>query len=64
MGKLGRRDKLRVCYSHIHSTIYKIINKDLLYSTGDFTQYSVIIYKGKEFEKEWICIYIYIYIYN
>ena len=27
-------------------------NRDLLYSTGNFTQYSVIIYKGKESEKE------------
>ena len=28
-----------------------ITNKDLLYSTGNCTQYFVI-YKGKEFEKE------------
>ena len=27
--------------------IYKIINKDLLYSTGSSTQYSVITYIGK-----------------
>ena len=31
---------------------------DLLYSTGNFTQYSVTIYLGKEFEKEWRYIYI------
>ena len=39
--------------SPIHLTIYKIIiNKDLLYSTGNSTQYSVIIYMAKEFNKD------------
>ena len=44
-------------------------NKDLLYSTGNYTQYFVISYKGKEYEKEniytyiYVCVYIYIYIY-
>ena len=33
-----------------------LANRDLPYSTGDSTQYSVIIYVGKESEKEWICI--------
>ena len=32
----------------------KIINKDLLYSTGNFTQYFVITYIGKESEKEYV----------
>ena len=32
--------------------IHYIINKDLLYSTGHSTQYFVIIYIGKESEKE------------
>ena len=27
-------------------------NKDLLYSTGKYTQYLVVTYKGKESEKE------------
>ena len=31
----------------------KIDNKDLLYSTGNDTQYFVITYKGKESEKEY-----------
>ena len=35
-------------------------NKDLLHSTGNYTQYFVIAYKGKESEKE---IYIYVCIY-
>ena len=33
---------------------------DLLYSTGNSTQYSVIIYMGKEAEKEWMYVYIYL----
>ena len=33
------------------------INKDLLYSTGNYTQYFVITYKGKDFEKECVCVY-------
>ena len=42
-----------------HHYIYKINNKDLLYSTGNYIQYLVITYNGKEFE-----IYTYIYIYK
>ena len=35
-------------------------NKDLLYSTENYTQYFAKIYKGKEFEKVlYVCIYIY-----
>ena len=34
--------------------IKQIINKDLLYNTGNSTQYSVITYMGKKSEKEWI----------
>ena len=30
------------------------INKDPLYSIGNFSQYSVITYMGKESGKEWI----------
>ena len=39
----------------MHTTIYKTdrINKDLMYSTGNSTQYS-ITYTGKESEKQWI----------
>ena len=32
-------------------------NKDLLYSTGNYIQYPVITYNGKEFEKEYIYTY-------
>ena len=31
-----------------------MVNRDLLYSTGNPTQYSVITYMEKECEKEWI----------
>ena len=33
-----------------------INNKVLLYSTGNYIQYPVINHKGKEYEKEYICI--------
>ena len=36
----------------------KIINKDLLYSPGNSTQYSVMIYLRKESEKEGIYVYV------
>ena len=31
-------------------------NKVLLYSTGNYIQYSMINHNGKEYEKEYICI--------
>ena len=34
--------------------IKQITKKDLLYSTGNYTQYLVITYNGKESEKEYI----------
>ena len=55
-GKGWGRDKLGVWEWHIHTTIYKINNKELLYSTGNYTQYFEITYKGKESEKEYIYI--------
>ena len=39
-------------------TQYKIVNKDLLYSIGNSTQYSAITYMGKESVKESIHIYV------
>ena len=38
---------------NIYTLLYikQITNKDLLYSTGNYTQYFVITYKGKESEK-------------
>ena len=48
-------DKSRVWDQHIPPPCIKQANrKDLIYSTGNHTQYLVIIYNGKEY-------YIYIY---
>ena len=47
------RDKLSIWDQHIHTTMHKLDNqKDLLYSTGNSTQYLVITYIAKESEKE------------
>ena len=39
-----------------------INSKDLLRSTGNYIQYLLLTYTGKDSEKEYIYIYIYIYI--
>ena len=44
----------------MHIIIYTIDNKDLLYGTGNYIQYLVTTYNGKESEKAYIYIYIYI----
>ena len=36
----------------------QITNKDLLYSTGNSTQYSAVTHMGKESKKEWIYVYV------
>ena len=41
-------------HTHTLLCIKQIISKDLLNSTGNYTQYCVINYIGKESEKEWI----------
>ena len=53
------KDKLGVGIN-IDTLLYikQIINKDLLYSTGNSTQYSAITYMRKKSEAEWIYIYI------
>ena len=42
-----------------------VINKVLLYSTGNYIQYPVINHNGKEYEKEYIymCIYMCVCVY-
>ena len=35
-----------------------ITDKDLPYSTENATQYSVMMYMGKQFLKEWIYVYV------
>ena len=57
-GRGWGRDKLGVWVSNIYTIIYKIeTNKDLLYSTGNYTQNLVITGNGRECKKR---IYIYI----
>ena len=45
-------NKLRVWDQYIDATIKQTTNKDLLYSTGNFTQYFAITYMGKKSENE------------
>ena len=42
--------------------IKQITNKDLWFSTGNYTQYFVTIYKRKESGKQCVCIYTHTYI--
>ena len=44
--------------SYTHCGIWNDLPRDLSYSTGNSTQYSVIIYVGKESEKN-ACVYMY-----
>ena len=37
-----------------------IINKDLLYSTGNSAQYYVAAWMGEEFGGEWILVYVWL----
>ena len=41
-----------------HTVSFKMYCWDLLYSTGNSTPYSVIIYMGKESENEWMCVHV------
>ena len=44
----------------IYTLLYikQIANKNLLYSTGNSTQYSVMAYMGKESKKEWVYVFV------
>ena len=46
--------------SNLYMLLYikQVNNKDLLYSTGNYTQYFVITYMEKESEKEYTYIYV------
>ena len=57
-GSRGKGDKLGVWDLQIHTIIYKIDSKDLLYSSWNYNQYLVITYNGKACEKEIIYIYV------
>ena len=36
---------------YLYTTMHKIVNKDLLYSTGNSTHYSIMTHMGKESKK-------------
>ena len=44
----------------IYTLLYikQVMNKNLLYSPGNSTQYSVMTYMGTESKKEWIYVYV------
>ena len=50
--RLPQRGGQEVWDWHMHTEVYGMIG-DLLYSTENSTQYSVMVYVGTEFEKEW-----------
>ena len=45
---------------NIYTLLYikQITHKNLLYSTGNSIQYSVLTYMGKESKKQWIHVYV------
>ena len=58
-GKHGAKGKSGIWDWHIHTTTYKTDHQQgLVLSTENSTQYSVRIYVGKEYEKEWIHVYV------
>ena len=54
--KRDMESKLGVWDWKIQTTIYKI-NKVLLYGMGSYIQNPVINHNGKEYEKEYVCMY-------
>ena len=55
-----RGGKNREIWTDIYTLIYtkQVTNNDLLYGSGNFTQYSVIVYMGKESKKQWLYSYV------
>ena len=59
----GEGDKSGVWDYHMHATIYEIDNQQgPAVCTWNYTQHFTIIYKGKESEKVYICVYIHTHI--
>ena len=57
-GKVGGRDKLGVWDWHVYTAIFKIDNQQgPTYSTGNYIQYLIITYNGKESKTEYMHIY-------
>ena len=55
MGQCGG-DELGIWDWDTHTILYGTVNGDILYRAGNSTQYSVITYMGKEYEREWMCL--------
>ena len=58
MRGVEKRDKLRLGLTYTLLYVKQIINKDLLISIENSTQYCVRAYMGKESKKEWIYVYV------
>ena len=41
---------------NIYTVYIQLTSEDLLYSTGNYTQYLLVPYKGEESEKEYMCV--------
>ena len=58
------RDGLGVWNWDMYTDVYGMTVQwgpaDLLYSTENSTQYAVIIYVGKESERQWMCVYVWL----
>ena len=53
------RDGLGVWDWHMDNEVYEMTGqRNLLYLTENSTQYSVIIYVGKYYEREWMCVHV------
>ena len=50
----------REIWIDIYALLYikQLTHKNLLYSTGNSTQYSVMTYMGTESKKDWIYVYV------
>ena len=56
---MGRRDSQGIWDGQVHTAVFKVDNKDLLYSMGNSAQYYVATWIGGEFGGEWIYMYMY-----
>ena len=56
-GRLNQEFGVKI-YTKLHINL--IINKDLLYSPENYTEYLIITYNGRDCKKEYIHIYVYI----
>ena len=58
----GYRGKLEVQNIHLLLYIEQVNSKVLLDSTENYIQYPIVTFNGKEFEKEYVYIYVCMYV--